>query len=101
MSEKAITCGRAVASDGPPATTGEGATRELAQRLSGTLEVLLLWHPEGDWVELSLRDLAVGADYRVEVAPGSALDAFYHPYAYVAGSDSCLIDEDGWTSDDG
>jgi hypothetical protein len=59
-------------------------TRELAQRLSGTAEILLLWHPEIDCVELSVRDLATGASFRIEVAPGSAIDAFYHPYAYAA-----------------
>jgi len=58
--------------------------RELAQRLSGTDEVLLLWHPESERVELLVRDLATGEGFRVEVAPGGAIDAFYHPYAYVA-----------------
>jgi hypothetical protein len=50
--------------------------------------VLLLWHPEGDRVELSVRDVAVGTGFRVVVAPRSALDAFYHPYAYAPGCDS-------------
>lgn len=58
--------------------------RELAQRLSGTDEVLLLWHPESERVELSVRDVATGAGFHLEVAPGSAIDAFYHPYAYLA-----------------
>jgi hypothetical protein len=58
--------------------------RELAQRLSGTDEVLLLWHPESERVELSVRDLATGVGVYFEVAPGSAIDAFHHPYAYVA-----------------
>jgi hypothetical protein len=57
--------------------------RELAQRLSGTAEVLLLWHPEIERVELSVRDLATGAGFRIEVAPAGAIDAFYHPYAYA------------------
>lgn len=58
--------------------------RELAQRLSGTAEVLLLWHPESDRVELSVRNLATGAGCQIEVAPGDAIDAFYHPFAYAA-----------------
>ena len=58
--------------------------RELAQRVSGTDEVLLLWDPESARVELSVRDVASGAGFHVEVEPGSALEAFYHPYAYVA-----------------
>jgi hypothetical protein len=34
--------------------------RELAQRLSGADEVLLLWYPEGDQVELAVRNVATG-----------------------------------------
>jgi hypothetical protein len=42
------------------------------------------WHPETDRVELSVRDVTTGAGFRLEVARGSAIDAFYHPFAYVA-----------------
>ena len=59
-------------------------TRELAQRRSGTVEVLLLWHREIDRVGLSVRDLSTGAGFQLEVAPANAIDAFYHPYAYAA-----------------
>jgi hypothetical protein len=62
--------------------------RELAQRLSGTDEVLLLWYPDGERVELTVRDVATGAGVHLDVPPGSAVDAFYHPYAYVARRDS-------------
>jgi hypothetical protein len=58
-------------------------TRELARRQSGTNEVLLLWHPESDRVELAIRNLATGADCQVDVAPGDAIDAFNHPFAYA------------------
>jgi hypothetical protein len=49
----------------PPATAGwaEEPARELAQRQSGTLEVLLLWHAQNDLVELSVRDLATGGAF--------------------------------------
>jgi hypothetical protein len=60
-------------------------SRELAQRRSGTAEVLLLWHTKLDRVELLVRDWATGTGFELEVAPGDALDAFYHPYAYAAG----------------
>jgi hypothetical protein len=63
--------------------------RELAQRRSGSVEVLLLGHPESDRVELSVRDVATGAGFRLEVAPGKAMDAFHHPYAYAASESSC------------
>src|SRR5262245_27357162 len=68
------------------ATTGvvSDSTRELARRLSGTVEVLLLWHPEVDRLELSLRDMATDVSFHLDVAPGIAVDAFYHPYAYAA-----------------
>jgi hypothetical protein len=61
-----------------------GRARELAQRRSGTDEVLLFWHPENGRVELSVRDLATGAGFDLAVAPDNAIDAFYHPYAYAA-----------------
>jgi hypothetical protein len=57
--------------------------RELARRLSGSDEVLLLWHPENDRVELRVRDLATDVSFHLEVAPGNAIDAFHHPYAYM------------------
>ena len=63
-------------------------TRELAQRLSGMDEVLLLWHPEVERVELSVRDATTGEGFQVEVAPDRALDAFYHPYAYASPGES-------------
>lgn len=69
------------------ASTGERLStpvRELAQRVSGTDEVRLLWNPESGRVELSIRDVASGAGLHVEVEPARAMDAFYHPYAYVA-----------------
>jgi hypothetical protein len=64
--------------------------RELAQRLSGKDEVLLLWHPEIDQVELSVRDVATGAGFHLELAPGNAIDAFYHPYAYAAWGENSV-----------
>jgi hypothetical protein len=59
-------------------------TRELAQRLSGKEEVLLLWHPTGNRVEVSVRDRGSGAGFSIEVGASSAMDAFHHPYAYAA-----------------
>jgi len=52
--------------------------------MSGTVEVLLLWYPKFERVELSVGDLAAGGGVHVEVAPGDAIEAFYHPYAYAA-----------------
>jgi hypothetical protein len=79
-----------VAEDGSSSRkdTGEAMTatvRELAQRRSGTDDILLLWRPEIDRVELFVRDVATGAGLLTEVDPARAIDAFYHPYAYAPG----------------
>jgi hypothetical protein len=58
--------------------------RELAQRRSGKDEVLLLWYPENERVELSVRDVETGVGFHLAVARDRAIDAFYHPYAYAA-----------------
>ena len=58
--------------------------RELARRLSGTVEVLLLWHPDTDGVELAVTERATGVELHIQLPPSVALDAFYHPYAYAA-----------------
>ena len=60
------------------------STRELAQRLSGQDEVVLLWHPGIDRVELCVSDVTTGEGFHIEVSPGKAMDAFHHPYAYAA-----------------
>jgi hypothetical protein len=57
--------------------------RELARRSSGTDEVLLVWYPVAERIELSICDRETGAGVHVDVPPGEAIDAFYHPYAYV------------------
>jgi hypothetical protein len=57
--------------------------RELAQRLSGTDEVRLVWHPENDCVELCVSDRETGEGFRIAVDPRRAIDAFNHPYAYA------------------
>ena len=77
-------------------------TRELAQRRSGVDEVLLLWHPDSDRVELAIRNLATGADCQIEVAPADAMDSFYHPFAYAGRcerSDGQIREEETATDD--
>ena len=80
---------------------GGAEARELAQRLTGGVEVLLLWHPDIDLVELSLHDQANGADCQVVVAPEHAIEAFYHPYVYAMACDLHRDDEGEATSTDG
>jgi hypothetical protein len=85
-----------------PGAGPSAPTRELAQRRSGTVEVLLLWRSEINQVEVSLYDSATDDGFHVEVAPGDALDAFYHPYAYAPKYDTAsLVFEVEKASDDG
>jgi hypothetical protein len=64
------------------------STRELAQRRTGSVEVLLLWHPESDGVELWVHDLATAEGFEIRVPRGDAMNAFRHPYAYAARQES-------------
>jgi hypothetical protein len=84
-----------------PGKRASAPTRELAQRLSGTDEVLLLWHPESDRVELAVRNLATGAGCQIEVAPADAIDAFYHPFAYAGRWERSDREDREETIDDG
>ena len=90
-------CPEAMQNDGRSVTSQP--TRELAQRLAAGVEVLLVWHPDTDSVELVLHDQATGAGFQVEVAPEDALDAFNHPYAHATRCD--VQREDEWTINDG
>jgi hypothetical protein len=76
-----------VADDGRLPVRADGPStppRELARRSSGTVEVILFWHPGTTRVELCIRDLATDVSFHLEVAPASANDAFHHPFAYAA-----------------
>ena len=39
-------------------------------------------------MELSVSDVSTGEGFQLEVAPGTAMDAFHHPYAYAARRES-------------
>jgi hypothetical protein len=59
-------------------------TRELAARDGDGICVRLLWHPDDDALTVSVEDARAGDHLEIAVAPGRALDAFYHPFAYAA-----------------
>ncbi len=59
-------------------------TRELAERDSDGIHVLLLWYPRENTLSVSVEDERVGDQFDIAVAPDRALDAFYHPFAYAA-----------------
>ena len=58
--------------------------RELADRESDGVHVLLLWHPAENALTVSVEDLRLGDSFQFAVAPERALEAFYHPFAYAA-----------------
>lgn len=74
-----------------PGRSASTPSRELAQRQTGSVEVRLLWDSDADRVEVSLHDWATDAGFHVDVAPGDALDAFYHPYAYAPEHATALL----------
>ena len=39
-------------------------------------------------MELSVTDVTTGEGFHIEVAPGTAMEAFHHPYAYAARRES-------------
>jgi hypothetical protein len=54
------------------------------QRLTGTLEVVLLCHADTDTLSVRVHDPNGGGDFEVPVAPAQAMNVFHHPYAYAA-----------------
>jgi hypothetical protein len=56
---------------------------ELATRENGGLEVRLLWNRIADELKLAVVDERTGETFEVPVPGESALDAFYHPFAYA------------------
>jgi hypothetical protein len=59
-------------------------SRELAARETDGIRVLMLWHPRENAVTVEVEDARIGDGFQLAVAPGRALDAFYHPFAYAA-----------------
>jgi hypothetical protein len=57
--------------------------RELAHRAHDGLEVTLLWDPRSNEVSIDVVDERHNSSFLLPVDPGSALDAFNHPYVYA------------------
>ena len=57
--------------------------RELNRRRSNGVEVVLYWHGLSR-VTLVLRNTATDERFELAVPPEHAMDAFRHPYAYLA-----------------
>jgi hypothetical protein len=73
-------------------TATDTASRELDHRSNDGIDVRLLWSPESDGVWIDVRDERLGGSFKLKVAPGEALAAFRHPYAYAVtrGAEAAL-----------
>jgi hypothetical protein len=63
--------------------TNTTTLRELAHRAHDGLEVTLLWDVDSNEVSIDVVDERNDSSFWLPVAPGSALDAFNHPYVYA------------------
>jgi hypothetical protein len=57
---------------------------ELVSRRSGTLHVELLWKRGTNLFAVSVEDSATGDKFELVIDESTALDIYYHPYAYAA-----------------
>ena len=64
-------------------STRRAAVRELAHRTGTGIEVSLLWQRSDNSLRLQLTEVETGVVFELSIAPADALDAFYHPYAYL------------------
>jgi len=58
-------------------------SRELAYRITSSVEVTLFWRKLDNALTLRLHEVATGIEFEFGVRPEDALDAFHHPYAYL------------------
>jgi len=62
--------------------------RELDRRTHNGIDGSLLWNPRTEGVSVAVTDTRGGGSIEFGVEPGDALEAFRHPYAYVAHGDT-------------
>ena len=67
--------------------------RELDRRTHDGIDVSLLWDPRTKGVSVAVTDTRQGGSFAIGIEPEDALEAFWHPYAYVAYGDTA----DGWS----
>ena len=67
--------------------TTDPLARELAYRESAGIQVTLLWQSLKNGIWVRVRDARTAEAFAFGVAPGDALDAFHHPFAYAPGPD--------------
>jgi hypothetical protein len=68
--------------------------RELDRRVSGGLDIRLVWNAHDNSTIVELRHRGLGdAPLRFEVPPARALEAFHHPFAHLAVAPGGLLPE--------
>ena len=67
------------------------ARRELARRTSDGIEVTLFWSKPSNQVTVAVLDSHSDEALEFEVDGSAALDAFNHPYAYVASGRNLVM----------
>ena len=65
-----------------------GTRRELAHRANDGIEVWLYWEKVADLLTLEVYDGRNEQYYEVDVPRDRAMDAFHHPFAYVAAAEA-------------
>ena len=68
-------------------TTSDTEIRELGRRRNDGIDVTLFWNSGSNGVFVVVEDERGGEAFRLDVAAADALDAFHHPYAYLAGEE--------------
>ena len=68
-------------------TTTAEIRRELAHRTADGVDVSLFWSKPTNQLTLELVDTRFGTGFQLDVHGRSALDAFYHPYAYISDAE--------------
>jgi len=66
--------------------TADTKPRELAHRISNGVEVSLFWTKVGNTLTVEVFDTTNDEFFSIDVPGDRALDAFHHPYAYLASS---------------
>jgi hypothetical protein len=69
-------------------TTTTTRRTELAHRTCDGIDVYLFWNEPTSRVRVSVLDARVDVSFELEVDGRCALDAFNHPYAYAARTDT-------------
>ncbi len=67
--------------------------RELDRRTGDGIDVALLWNPRTSDVTVAVTDTRHGAAVEFGVKSGEALEAFWHPYAYLAHGERARLTE--------